>query len=222
MTLASLLSIDVESVPKLASVTEWLDLMCRSERRTGISLLTDDQKESIRQFDTELVDETLHLNVAEFLQLIQRLAQCGPDDYMSSETSSVMQPFNSPATPPPNGGEYRPSYLEPPTATAAATNPTRSRSLTPRQQQQQASSSASPRPQASSSLDHRQRTTHLLNQVQQRLQRSDRHRDEHDNDSHHDDDDQDAGRVSPSTNHPSVSEVSVCFIVGHLNKEHAH
>lgn len=209
----------MESVPKVASVTEWLDLMCRSERRTGISLLTDDQKESIRQFDTEIVEESLHLNVAEFLSLIQRLAHCGPDDYMSSETSSVLQPFNSPATPPPNNGEYRP-YLEPPTAaTATATNPARSRSLTPRQQ---GSSSASPRPQASSSLDHRQRTTHLLNQVQQRLQRSDRHRDERDDDDSHDDDDQDGGRVSPSTNHPSVSAVSVGFIVGHLNNEHDH
>lgn len=209
----------MESVPKVASVTEWLDLMCRSERRTGISLLTDDQKESIRQFDTEIVEESLHLNVAEFLTLIQRLAHCGPDDYMSSETSSVLQPFNSPATPPPNNGEYRP-YLEPPTAAATATNPARSRSLTPRQQG--GSTSASPRPQASSSLDHRQRTTHLLNQVQQRLQRSDRHRDERDDDDSHGDDDQDGGRVSPSTNHPSVSAVSVGFIVGHLNKEHDH
>lgn len=205
MTLASLLSIDVTSVPKVAKVTEWLDLIYESERRTGISLLTNEQKDAIRQFDTELVDETFQLSVADFLSLIQRLAHCGPDEYMSSEASSVMQPFNSPATPP-SHVEYRSTpYLEPPTTT----NPTitRSRSLTPRIQ----STSSSPRPKASSSLDHRQRTNQLLNQVQQRLQRNDRHRDEHDSNPHDDDDDddEDDGRVTPSTDHPSVSAVSV-------------
>lgn len=199
---------DVTSVPKVAKVTEWLDLIYESERRTGISLLTNEQKDAIRQFDTELVDETFQLSVADFLSLIQRLAHCGPDEYMSSETSSVMQPFNSPATPPCQV-EYRSTpYLEPPTTT---TNPTitRSRSLTPRIQ----STSSSPRPKASSSLDHRQRTNQLLNQVQQRLQRNDRHRDEHDSNPHDDDDDdddEDDGRVTPSTDHPSVSAVSVC------------
>ncbi|KAI9317312.1 hypothetical protein BX666DRAFT_2027387 [Dichotomocladium elegans] len=197
MLLAEILHANPEDLPQLATFVEWFDLLDRSEAEEGYSIKTKLQKQ-IQEVRARPGNREIEMSPEDFMALIRRLWQDAQLE--ASNRSDISSVDGSLAI-----GNKAPTMTSADRMNSHQRNGTSSLSPAPKPQ----------RPTASSSLDHRQRTSELLNQVHARLHRiTDRSQDS-DNDDH---------RLTPSIGHPSLSPSSSVtdLYTGYAHQQHRH